>query len=204
MSMIRRAPVGLLLLLAAVVAAVIAASGAVTGTQTYVNRSTTVQDLGGGLAGVDVDVSNRDAVVELGDIDLAATGVNTKTLVYQGVACGNTSMSWDDSPAGSAYKVTNHTSWNANTSPASACDLNYGSGGEVPNAAMWGPNGCYKAFPNGINLGQTIVDSQDCTGTASTKTQWSIMRDNNGNLRYACGYKIPGGGGYWTTTNCAV
>jgi hypothetical protein len=190
----------------AVAAIITAGTGAVTNAGgMYVYHQRNVQDLGSGIKGISEDSSNKTAVVNLKNIDLAATGINTKTLSYIDQACGNTSMAYDDSPPGSAYKVTNHTSWNAQgNSVPEQCDLDVNSDGSPRSVTMWGPNGCSKYFQAGVDPGQTITDSQDCTGSASTKTQWTLMIDINGNFRYACGYTIPGGGGYWTLSICSV
>jgi hypothetical protein len=190
--------------------------GAVTSAGgTFVNHQRWEQKLPGGGTGITVDANNgRGATVTLGDYDLAATGINTKTLVdFDGKACGNTSVSYNTLDSGPSWKVTNHTSWNAQaTTPYGSGQCAYartdGSSGDipgdVPNAHMWGPNGCDKVFSSGINQGDTVTDPQDCTGNATAKTQWSLMEDYNGNIRYACGYTAAGSTGYWTVSICSV
>jgi hypothetical protein len=188
--------------------------GAVTNAGgTFVNHQTWHQSLSDGATGVTVDANNgRGATVTLGDYQLAASGVNTKTLVdFDGKGCGNASMSYTTNSDGT-YTRTRQTSWNASPSTpyGAQCAYTITDGepsdfpGDVPNASMWGPNGCHKAFSSGINNGATIADETDCRGKATSKTQWSLLEDYDGNIRYACGYLAPGGAGYWTVSSCSV
>jgi hypothetical protein len=190
-------------------------SGAVTNAGgTFVFHEKNVQHFDGVGTGISVNASNKTTVVNLkGKIDLASTGINTKTFIdFEGVPCGNTSVSYDTLDSGPSWKVTNHTSWNSQPSTPYGAQCRYavtdGSSGDfpgdVPNAHMWGPNGCDKVFSSGISNGQTVTDSQDCTGTSTAKTQWSLMEDYNGNIRYACGYTAGGTTGYWTVSICSV
>lgn len=194
----------LLALLVGALLAVATLGGASGAGGTHVNRQTWSQDLGNGVVGVTTDANNgRGATVTLGDYDLAATGVNTKTLVApNGYPCGNASMSYDDLGSGASYKVTNHTSWVRNAPGGERCS--YLGVADVPIASMWGPNGGYKNFPSGIDPGETITDATDYSGTATTKTQWTQMVDFNENTRYACAYLSPGSAGYWAMSICSV
>lgn len=133
-----------------------------------------------------------------GHIKLVATGTTTKTLVQLGVGCGNAHMNWDDSPAGSAYRVTYRSSWNA---PGNCAEFVNGT----VDMTFWAPTGYRNNYYN-VPDGATQQNFSDFIGNATTKFQWmaEVTYLNADYYEPHCAYLTPGGGFWDLSSYCSV
>lgn len=134
-----------------------------------------------------------------GHIQRAATGTTTKTLVLNGLGCGNAHMAWDDSPAGIAYTATTRSTWNAGGTCGGAID------GTVEYVTMWGPGGQHDPRDD---LGDTETDTNytNVTGSGTTKFLWiDTPAEISGQAGdYHCAYLTPGSSFWDAYTTCSV
>jgi hypothetical protein len=153
---------------------------------------------GGVVQNADGSSTITSTVTEPMTVDLTgktqsvATGTTTKCRVLNSTCVWSFKIWWDDSPAGSAYKVTQIANWNPCTSYS---ELQWRS---------WYPNGTYDDSYANCNV--TAYWNPNITGTATTKTEptWGILKSSGAATDPSgCVYLTPTGGSE-SNSDCSV
>lgn len=144
-----------------------------------------------GSKDLNVKVTEPGTVDLTGKTSLVQTGTTTKFRVLGGQGIWNIKIWWDDSPAGSSYKVYQTSMWNPGTLYHAIYPYLYANNGQQRYMGL-------------IQTDETKYEDDDFTGSSTTKADMDLAYGSSGQVNPSgCVYVIPTGGSE-TGSDCSV